>query len=198
MTVTIGADTFEVYGSSAGLATYANGSWLWSATYDAAVATSANGPKRALVEATRLLNLQPWAGDKTSSSQALAWPRDGVTATTPSGAEVTDGVTPDDIVSAAYELALAMLAKPAVVAGTGTGSNVQSVGAGPASVTFFSPTPGARFPDRVMELVGWAFSGASGDDTIAPLGSYASGTDGCSQFDTGSDSDDSYSLTGPA
>ncbi len=192
MTVTIGSDTFEVYGSSAGLATYANGSWLWSATYTAAVATSASGPLRALVEATRLLDRQAWDGDKTSSGQALAWPRDGVTATTPSGGEVTDGVTPDEIVAAAYELALAMLAKPAVVAGTSTASNVQQAGAGSASVTFFSPTAGGRFPDRVMELVGWAFAGSSSGDIVA-MGSYASGTDGCSQFDTC----DTYALTGP-
>lgn len=191
MTVTIGSDTFEVYGSSAGLATYANGSWTWQATYAAAVATSANGPLRALVEATRLLDRQAWDGTKTSDSQALAWPRDGVTGIPPGASEAPDdGTTPDSIVVAAYELALAMLAKPGVVAGTSTTSNVQSVGAGPASVTFFSPTVGGRFPDRVMELVGWAFGGTSGD--IVPLGSYASGTDGCSQFDTC----DEYGLTG--
>lgn len=188
MTVTIGADTFEVYGSSAGLATFANGSLSWYATHAAA---SADTRARALVEASRLLDRQAWDGDKTSDGQALAWPRDGVTGTPPSGVAVTDGVTPDEIVAAAYELALAMLAKPAAVAGTSVGSNVQSVGAGPASVTFFSPVIGGRFPDRVMELIGWGFASSSTSEIVA-LGSYATGTDGASQFDTC----DEYSVTG--
>ena len=191
MTVTIGSDTFDVYGSSAGLATYANGSWLWSATYTAAVAVSANGPLRALVEATRLLNRQAWDGDLTSSSQALAWPRDGVTATPASGIAVTDGVTPDEIVQGAYELTLAMLAKPSVVASTNTSSNIASVGAGAASVSFFSPVAGGRFPDRVMELLSWAFG--ADDSVLLAGGAYATGTDGCSQFDAA----DTYSRTGP-
>ena len=188
MTVTIGADTFDVYGSSAGLATYANGSATWYATYAAA---TADGLKRALVEATRLINRQRWDGTLTSDSQALAWPRDGVTATPASGIAVTDGVTPDEIVQAAYELALAMLAKPAVVSGSSAGSNVQSVGAGPTSVTFFSPTIGGRFPDRVMELLSWAYGSDSSE--LLAAGSYASGTDGCSQFDDA----DAYTRTGP-
>lgn len=190
-TVTIGADTFDVYGSSAGLATYANGSFTWSATHTAATATQR---AQALVEATRLLDRQAWDGTLTAAGQALAWPRDGVTATPPSGVAVTDGATPTEIVTGCYELALAMLAKPAVVAGTSTAVNVQSVGAGPTSVTFFSPVAGGRFPDRVLELVEWAFGGST--SSLVAMGSYVSGTDGCSQFDTGIYSD-GYDLTGP-
>ena len=189
MTVTIGSDTFEVYGSSAGLATYANGSWTWAATYTAA---SADNRARALVEATRLLNAQTWDGTLTTAGQALAWPRDGVTGIPPGLDEApTDGTTPDCIVTACYELALAMLANVSVVAGTSVASNVQSVTAGPVSVTFAYPKSGGRFPDRVMELVGWALGGASSSD-IGPLGMYATGTDGCSQFDD----DDAYGVNG--
>ena len=99
-------------------------------------------------------------------------------------------MTPDEIVTGAYELALAMLAKPAVVAGGATGSTVQTATAGSASVTFFSPTLGGRFPDRVMELVGWAYGSTSSD--LPAFGVYASGTDGCSQFDAA----DAYDRTG--
>lgn len=187
MSVTIGGDTFEVYGSAAGLATYANGSTLWYATHAAA---SADARARALVEATRLLDRQRWQGAKVSDGQALAWPRSGVTV---DGAAVSEASVPDAIVWAAYELALAILAKPTVIAGTSTGSNVQSVGAGPTAVTFFAPTPGARFPDRVQELIGGYLYGADGAATLAPGGLYATGTDGCSQFDGA----DAYGLTGP-
>ena len=159
-TVTISAVTYTVYGDATGLSEYAGGSFTWSATYTAASVTQR---AQALVEATRLLDRQRWDGDKTSSAQALAWPRDSVTATPASGVAVTDGVTPDEIVTGAYELALAMLAKPAVVAGGATGSTVQTATAGNASVTFFSPTLGGRFPDRVMELVGWAYGSTSSD-----------------------------------
>lgn len=187
MAVTIGADTFACYGTAAGLATYANGSALWYATHAAATA-DARG--RALVEATRLLDRQRWQGSKVSDGQALAWPRTGVTV---DGAAVSDADVPDAITAAAYELALAILAKPTVVAGTSTGSNVQSVGAGPTSVTFFSPTVGGRFPDRVQELIGGYLYGADATASIAPGGLYATGTDGCSQFDRA----DAYGLTGP-
>ena len=187
MTVAIGADTFAAYGSIAGLATYANGSSLWYATHAAASATDR---ARALVEASRLLDRQRWQGAKTDSGQALAWPRTGVTL---DDEAVDDATVPEAIETAAYELALAILAKPTVIAGTSTGSNVQSVGAGPTSVTFFAPTPGARFPDRVQELIGGYLYGADASTDLAPGGIYATGTDGCSQFDRG----DTYGLTGP-
>jgi len=189
--VTISTVTYTVYGDAAGLAEYAGGSFTWSATYTAASVTQR---AQALVEASRLLDRQRWDGTLTSDGQAQAWPRDGVTATPPSGVAVTDGATPTEIVTGCYELALAMLAKPAVVAGTSTAVNVSSVGAGPTSVTFFSPVAGGRFPDRVLELVEWAFGGST--SSLVAMGSYVSGADGCSQFDTGTYSD-GYDLTRP-
>ena len=191
-TVTIGADIFEVYGSAAGLATYAAGHIVHAAMYTAAVAADANTPKRAMASATRTLNAQRWQGTKTSSGQAIAWPRASVLDV--DGAAVSDSTVPSSILDGFYELALALMNKPASGAATSTGSNVQSVGAGPASVAFFSPAAGARFPDLVMELVGWAFYGSAADDVVAAGGSYASGTDGVSEFD----SCDSFELTGPA
>lgn len=188
-TVTIGADTFDVYGTTAGLATYANGSFTWSATYSAATSDNA---KRAHVEATKLLDRQTWDGTLTADGQALAWPRDSVTGTPPGQDEAPDdGTTPDAIVAACYELALAILASVSVVAGTSTASNVQSVQAGPTSVSFFYPKKGGRFPDRVMELIGWAL-GSSASSSIPPMGLYVSGDDGESQFDAC----DLYGLSG--
>lgn len=195
MTVTIGADTFNVIGSSAGLATYANGSLTWRATYAAALAADADNPKRALVEATGIFDALAWDGDLTSDGQANSWPRSSVTATPPSGIAVTDGTTPTEIERGVYELALAILQSTSVVAGTGASSNVQSVTAGPTSVTFFSPKEGGQAPElpgRVRQWVGWALSGAATSD-LAPGGMFAS-DGGCSQFDACNE----YDLTGPA
>lgn len=188
-TVTIGSDTFSVYGTTAGFASYANGSWSWSATYAAA---ASNDTKRAHVEASRLLDRQTWDGSLTANGQALAWPRDGVSGTPPGLDDPPDdGTTPDCIVFACYELALAMLANVSSVAGTSTASNVQSVGAGAASVSFFYPKTGGRFPERVMELISWAL-GSSVSSDIGALGVYVSGDDGESEFD----SCDEYGLSG--
>ena len=60
-TVTIGSDTFDVFGTSAGLATYANGSAAYYATYATANVADANQVKRTHVEATRLIALMPFA-----------------------------------------------------------------------------------------------------------------------------------------
>ena len=54
-TVTIGSDTFDVFGDAAGLASRANGSSTYYATYAAAVAADAANVNRVHVEATRLI-----------------------------------------------------------------------------------------------------------------------------------------------
>lgn len=191
-TITLGSDTFTVYGTSTGLATYANGSLTFGDAYTSATATTR---ARALVEATRLLDRQAWQGDKTDSGQALAWPRTGVTDRL--GNAVDDSTIPDDVITAAYELALAALVDAGTVKGTSTGSNIQSVNAQGVSVSFFAPVAGGRFPARVMELVGQYLGGSAtstGSVSASGLaGSYASGTDGESAFDD----DDVYGMASP-
>ena len=86
-TVTIGADTFDVFGTSAGLATRANGSAAYYATYAAAVAADADQVKRTHVEATRLIALMPFA-DSADADPATA---------------------SADVATACYELVLAAL-----------------------------------------------------------------------------------------
>lgn len=157
--VTIGSSTYEVYGTTAGLAEYANGSLTFAATYTAALAASSSSPARALVEATRMLTLQPWADD--------------------ADADVDTAQTA--VVTAAYELALAALADAAVFATTSTDKLVRKVEAGGAAVEFFAPTIGGRFPSRVMELIGPLLEGATGGTVTT--GAYATGVDGLSQFD---------------
>lgn len=166
--LTIGTDIYDIYGSLTGLASYANGSFTFAAVYADALAADADSPARALVEATRMLVLQPW--EDTANADVDT-------------AEAA-------VVTAAYELALAALADPAVFATTSTEKLVKRVDAKGASVEFFAPTAGARFPARVMELIGGLLASASSSEIAG--GAYASGIDGESQFDDC----DEYGLSG--
>jgi hypothetical protein len=187
-TVTISATEYSVLGDHTGagsLTEYAAGSLLHAATFTAA---TADNRARAHVAATRAFQAQRWAGTATG---ALSWPREGVT--DEDGEEVSSASVPERILHGVYELALAGLADSSIFGKTSTTKNVQSVGAGSASVSFFGPTRGGRFPDVVMELVGWAYATSSGDVSSSGLaGSVAYGYDAASAFD---DCDD-YGLTG--
>lgn len=159
-TVLIGADTFDVYGTTAALATYANGSLLYAATYTAA---TADNRARAHVEATRMLQAQTWIDDDN--------------------ADVDTAVAA--VVSAAYELALIGLADPTVFTVSTQSKNIKEVGAGDGvGVTFFGPVAIGRFPQRVLDLIG-ALLDSGGLAAELGLGaSVAEGTDAESDFDS--------------
>lgn len=128
---------------------------------------------RALVTAVRTLDRQIWLGEKTDPTQALDWPRKdtGVVG-------VTDNVIPIDIVNASIELALSISQGSNVQNVQSGDSNIQSLGAGSARISYFrgggnggSPT---RFPQIVWELVR-PYMIAAGDVTLAATQS--TGTD---------------------
>lgn len=105
---------------------------------------------RYLVTATRLLDRQYWKGTKTSSSQALDWPRSNT------GIDgVTDSVIPTDIINASIELALALLDGSEVQNEQTTEQKIQNLKAGSVSLTFFRGADGTptRFPQIVQELL---------------------------------------------
>lgn len=169
--VTIGSDTFDVFGTSAGLATYANGSAAYYATYAAANVADANQVKRTHVEATRLIALMPFA-DAADAAPATA---------------------SADVATACYELTLAALADVAVLTQADTAQRVRRVNAKGVEVEFFGPTAGSRFPARVMAILGPLLesSTASATSTTVGAGGYVSGTSTCSDFDPC----DAYGLT---
>ena len=154
-TITIGADTFSVYALTL-TAAVAETTTFWNgrlgaekAAWDAAVLAAADDEKRALAAAADWLDRAlTFSGDKTVSTQARAWPRDdadnGCT-----GEDITDGTTPDDIFYAQAWLAGAILVDNAASAASGEGSNVKSVGAGSAAVSFFRPTIGTSDDTRL-------------------------------------------------
>ena len=74
---------------------------------------------RALVMATRYLDQLQWIGTRASTTQALAWPRQGAAC-----GEWSFGsnVIPDPVKRACFDLAEALLAEPTLLSGTGPGN----------------------------------------------------------------------------
>ena len=185
-TVTIGTRTYDVYGDADGLEEYGQADLALAPTLAAAGATTR---AQALVSASRLLDRQAWAGAKTSSSQAQAWPRVG--ATDREGAAIDSSSIPQDVIEACYELAIAAIADPGALAKTSTENLTKRVDAKGVSVEFFGPQAGERFSPRVMELVGYLLAGSGAVASLGIGASYSAGTDGESAFDRC----DEYGLT---
>lgn len=154
-TVTISGKNFEVYGTSVGADDYHVASIGDAA--DAWTAATATEHDKAHVAATRMLDRQRWKGDPVGVpvvDVVLQWPRTGVTDR--KGNEVSSASVPTAIITATYELAAMLLEDASAQDNATSGSNVSSVSAGPASVSFFRPTLGVtgRFATRIQELVG--------------------------------------------
>ena len=127
---------------------------------------------RALITATRTIDRQEWKGTKTSDSQAGDWPRDSV------GVDgVTDGVTPQDVLDATAEIALALVDGSELQNEATIEQRVQNLKAGSVSLTFFRGIDGTqqRFPQIIMELLRKYLVGF-GDDINAPCSSGTSGS----------------------
>jgi hypothetical protein len=180
-TLTIGSDTFSVYALTANPNTDADTFWngRLGANATAWTGASEDDQNRALVMAVDWLDRVTQtnlSGTKTVASQALNWPRDGATC---DGTAVADGTTPDNIADATFWLGGLLLVDSAAGSGSGTGSNVKSVGAGSASVQFFTPTINSitdtRLPIVAMDYIRCYLDGAGTDRGVG----VASGT-GCS------------------
>jgi hypothetical protein len=160
-TVIISGNNYTIYGSQAGAIAYLTGSITPQAAKFISPSTTADSQARALVDATRELERQLWI-DSVNTFPL----RDAIPA----------------FQNASYELAALLLTKPNLFDASGAGSNVQSVTAGPTSVTFFKPTDAGRFPTRVQELIGVYLAGEA---PSIPGGSESLGNTECaeSQFD---------------
>jgi hypothetical protein len=178
MSVTIGVNTYDTYGDAAGLGVYAGGSFAFFATYTAA---SVDNRARALVEATRIIERQLWAGAKVSDGQALQWPRTGVTYA--DGSEVSSASIPDEVVEAAYELALAGLADVSLFTGTSTEKQTKKLEAKGTSIEYFSPRAGDRWPGRVAELLAQFLASTASSGTPSGDSYVSDGVDCGSRFD---------------
>lgn len=107
---------------------------------------------RALLTATRLIEQRRFLGDKTSSGQALSFPRTGLTDL--DGNAVASDSVPQRVKDAQALLARLLAATPTLSEKKGTSSNQKRVKAGSVEVEYFRPETGQRFPPSVMELLG--------------------------------------------
>lgn len=164
----------RIYGSLAGALSY-----LGSSTDAWDDVTSDEALQRLLVRAGRLLDSMAWESDYETFAA-----RDAL--------DLADGSVGDAAFpfrAAQYELANIGLTDESVFTVFDQGSNIQSMGAGGAQVTFFSPTSSERgtatlLPPIVMKLIGEYLAmpslsvgggrGVSGSD-CNPFSSYANG-----------------------
>lgn len=167
-TVTIGTDSYEVYGTLAGAKKY-----LGVALSEAAAAWNAlvddDAKEKTMVNATRLLDRQIWKGTAVGTPAfdvVLQWPRAG--ATDRNGVVVDESTVPVAIEQATYELAALIALDPTVYTAASTGSNIQSLRAGPVGITYFRATNGTRLPSVLMDLIG-QFMGSDAADSAAPI-----------------------------
>lgn len=187
--VTISGSNFEIYSTLVDAQTYFKAGLGDSAVAFRAAVATVGLQEMALVEATRMLDRQRWKGEPVGVpvfDVVLQWPRTGVTDRY--GDEVSSASVPDKIIKATYELAGLLLVDPGKKDAAMSGSNVASVGAGPASVSFFRPTLGVtgRFDTVIQELVGEFLGGGT------RMAGEAFNNDDESQFD----STDIYGING--
>ena len=161
-TTTIDAVDYDTFGTVALATSYLGGSLSPAAVAWRAAVTDTKG--RGLVEATRLLL------DEGLEVE---------------GADLTTSNAPTNVLRAAYEFAALLVKSPALAAAANQSKNISSVGAGSATVSFFGPEEGGRFPSTVERLIGPYRP--VGDAVIG--GSYSSGTGEESGFED-------YGLTG--
>lgn len=164
-TVTIGANTYEIYDTLANALSYLDvnlAATAWKAC-------DSDDKKKALVMTTRFFNRVNWKGDITDAitPQPLAWPRDstGVLGH-------VDGTTPDAILKGFWEMAALVIEDPEITKNRTQGSNVQRAKGGEAEVWFFRSTldDESKFPIDVLD---WIKKYIAGGDGIL---SYDSGT----------------------
>lgn len=117
-------------------------------------ATSGGDRDRALVSATRLLELQRYNGEITDAvtPQPLQWPRSGIVDRR--GIDIADTDFPEDILNAYYELAQAIIDDTELANSPNQNDNTKSVKAGDVEAEFFTPTKDTpRFPNQVQEYL---------------------------------------------
>jgi hypothetical protein len=172
-TVSISGVNYSIYGTHDGAKSYMRAR-LGAEAWDSA---SSENQKKSLVSATRWIDRGDWAGDPVTPGQALKFEfRSGLTDC--EGNPVATNVVAPGVAEACYELALVLLGDATASAAVDSGSNIKSVAAGSAAVSYFRPTSGSApiYPGEAGRLLRCYLDsgGASG---------FASGTDVESQFD---------------
>lgn len=171
-TVTIGSNTYNVYGDQPSAIAYLAASLSKSAITWAAATSQQQA--QAMVMTARLFDRQTWQG--VQNGGPLQWPRSNVV--DKFGNAVSPTVIPADILNGSYEMCALMLNDPALQDQINNTFNIHSFSTGPASVTYFGRQTAGRFPMSVQEYVG-AYLARGGN----PGGAIATDTSGASAQD---------------
>lgn len=150
-----GGQSYSVYGTFAASSTYWAGLLGPAATRWNATATTNDDRKRALNQATLLIDRQQYVADADSRGK-----RDAIAV----------------FAQVCYEIAGALLLDPSLWTQISSGSNVKKVSpGGGVDVEFFNPTLwiSGRFPIQIQELIGPYLLGEAG---VGVSGSFSSGT----------------------
>lgn len=106
--------------------------------------------KRAAIMATRRLDQENFDGDAMSETQALAFPRSGIT-NSKTGADYSSSTIPTGIKRGTFELMLAINAGTFSVDDTGL-ENIDSMSVGPVNITPRG-RPGGSLPANVLREI---------------------------------------------
>jgi len=131
--ITIGTGSETILGTYDGAVAYVE--TMLGTRYDTWIAANETTRKKSLVSAVRFLNAQVWSEDADTFAE-----RDAI----------------DAFHNAQYELAVMIVEDSTVTDAADQGSNIQSMGAGSAQITFFNPTTknADPLPPILMRLVG--------------------------------------------
>lgn len=151
--------------------------------YTAWLALSDDDKGRTLTSADDYIDSFAWKGTATGilndNPTSRAWPRSGIDG-------VDSATVPDAVVKASFELAVLIMADPDLPQNLDQGSNISSMGAGPAQMSFFRPLSPANgtatvLPPIVHRLIGQWLAGAG----TGLAGAVITGINGRSDFSSG-------------
>lgn len=154
-------------------------------TYSAWMLLSDDDKGRTLATATRFIDSFQWQGTASgvvgSLPTSLQWPRSGIFV---NGVELDPTVVPPQVVQATFELAVMIADDPSLTQNVDAGSNVHSMGASGANLSFFRPTSAAegtapRLPPLIDRLIGRFLA-----SNVAVMAGFSSGVNPCSNFRT--------------
>ncbi len=122
------------------------------------IGATAGDQDKALLMARRLIDQQPFLGERADDNQILAWPRAGIEGVDPA-------TVPQAILDAQCELALAML-RDDLTADDGT-RGVRRLQAGSVAIEYDGRAPEKRLPDAVLALLGPFLTPAENTNSLA-------------------------------
>lgn len=155
MPLVVGTNSYVTVANADAYLMYAINAASW-------VAAETSVKESGLISATRMLDRQPWEGEKTqpAPTQVLQWPRTGLTDR--DGNALSSVAVPQEIIDATCELAVELINNPALVSQADTSSNIKRIKADTVEIEYIRGKNGPRFPTTVTELIGlWLSSAGS-------------------------------------